>query len=48
MHTFQINTTIQFFNFLLLHVLNLMGSFSVWFETCRRHQQLKNQIKVLI
>ena len=37
------------FNFwCLLHVLNLLGSFSGWFEICRKCQILKNWIKVLI
>jgi len=49
MHIFQINTLIQFFNFWhLLHVLNLVGSFSGWFETCSRHQKWKNWIKIFI
>ena len=48
MHTFQTNTLIHFFCFWLLHVSNLMGSFSGWFKTCKRHKKLKKLIKVLI
>ena len=49
MHNFQINTLIQFLNFLcLLHVSNRLENEPLKFETRRRHQKLKNLMKVLI
>ena len=39
MHAFQIDTLIQFFNFVcLLHVSNLPENEPTRFKTCRRHQ----------
>ena len=42
MHTFQINTSIQFFNFwCLLHVSNHPENEPKRFETCRRHKKIE-------